>query len=344
MPSLSAFFFFALPLAGLAHSGGFSGLRPRHDLHARNNGSGGPQPAPQFKLVDLYQGKTFFDGWNFDTFDDPTHGLVKYQSREDAFSKNLAFVQDDNTTVLAVDDFTALPLNAPRDSVRISSKKSYDGGLFIADIFAMPHGCSVWPAYWTVGPDWPNNGEIDVIEGVNDPTSNQMTLHTSDGCTIPKNPPQGVQSLLATGTVINAQCAFVNGDNSGCAFVDNDPQSHGHGFNIIAGGVYAHLWTNDSIKIWYFPRDQIPKDINDKNPDPSSWPTPNAVFTNAQCDISQHFRQHQIVINTTLCGDFAGGAYPSSGCPGTCAEEVTNPQKFKFAKWKINYVAVYDFA
>ena len=48
-------------------------------------------------------------------------------------------------------------------SVRITSNKSYNSGLFIADFFSMPHGCSVWPAYWTVGPDWPNAGEIDII-------------------------------------------------------------------------------------------------------------------------------------------------------------------------------------
>lgn len=50
-------------------------------------------------------------------------------------------------------------------SVRIQTKKSYNGGLFIADFFAMPHGCAVWPAYWTVSSSatWPDGGEIDII-------------------------------------------------------------------------------------------------------------------------------------------------------------------------------------
>lgn len=35
-----------------------------------------------------------------------------------------------------------------------------------------------------VGPNWPSSGEIDIIEGVNDAAQNQMTLHTSPGCTV----------------------------------------------------------------------------------------------------------------------------------------------------------------
>lgn len=38
------------------------------------------------------------------------------------------------------------------------SPKTYTHGLFIADIQAMPYGCAVWPAFWSVGPNWPNDG------------------------------------------------------------------------------------------------------------------------------------------------------------------------------------------
>lgn len=31
---------------------------------------------------------------------------------------------------------------------------------------------------WTLGPNWPYNGEIDIIEGVNDAAYNIMSLHT----------------------------------------------------------------------------------------------------------------------------------------------------------------------
>lgn len=50
-------------------------------------------------------------------------------------------------------------------SVRISSPQTFNNGLFIADFQAMPWGCSVWPAYWSVGANaqWPLAGEIDII-------------------------------------------------------------------------------------------------------------------------------------------------------------------------------------
>ena len=217
-------------------------------------------------------------------------------------------------------------------SIRISSKKSYTGGLFIADFFAMPHGCSVWPAWWSVGPNWPNGGEIDVVEGVNNRTTNQMTLHTSDGCSLQNQTspdPNAKVNLATTSALISTQCASSGSNNDGCAFTDTNTNSYGHGFNIIAGGVFAHLWVNSSISIWHFPRTNIPSDIVAMQPNPSTWPSPAAVFTDGSCDINSHFQDHNLVIDTTLCGDFAGADYPNSGCPGTCAEAVADPTNFK---------------
>ena len=44
-----------------------------------------------------------------------------------------------------------------------------------------------WPAVWEVGDDWPNQGEVDILEGVNDQGPDQATLHTAAGCSMPKD-------------------------------------------------------------------------------------------------------------------------------------------------------------
>ena len=52
--------------------------------------------------------------------------------------------------------------------LRLTSTTTFNGGLFIADFARMPFGCSLWPAYWSYGVlDWPQDGEIDILEGVN---------------------------------------------------------------------------------------------------------------------------------------------------------------------------------
>jgi hypothetical protein len=121
-----------LLLAKLALAGKFkeSGLRPKHlhrPRHSTNEGQ-------VYELKDLYKGQNFlecvflclvlwsFDSlvstseWDFFTAEDPTHGNVNFQARDAAIRKNLAFVQPDGTAVLAVDDFSDVPVGGRRDS------------------------------------------------------------------------------------------------------------------------------------------------------------------------------------------------------------------------------------
>jgi hypothetical protein len=349
MRGLYAMFVLSLPLAGLAGSFSFSGLRsrPRHsslNMKKRNE---------PFQLKKLYEGQNFFDDWDFFTQPDPTNGLVVYQSREDAFKKKLAFVQPDNTVVLAVDNSTFLGKNEPRASVRISTKDTFNGGLFIADIYAMPHGCSTWPAYWSVSSTapWPNGGEIDVIEGVHNSDQNSMTLHTGPGCRVEAPPiPDDTNKIPATlalqSKLQTPNCDSSRPPNTGCSFLAQQTDTYGQNFNVIAGGIYAHLWQPDSIKIWYFPRCEIPDDILIKRPDPSTWPAPIAVFNTNQCDIPSHFHDHQLIFDITLCGDLAGATYgAATECTSkfpTCADAVMDPSNFQTAQWKIGSVAVYQ--
>ncbi|KAJ7581338.1 glycoside hydrolase family 16 protein [Mycena floridula] len=307
-----------------------------HDLIAKRQSVASK---PFYELIDMYQGKSFLDDWHFFTSADPTHGSVNYLSRQEAVDKGLARVHQ-NAFIMAVDD---IDLPSCRDkqgftftSVRISSKKKYNGGLFIADFQQAPFGCSVWPAWWSVGPSWPAGGEIDVLEGVNlGQNHNKMTLHTSAGCSLDR-------SARMTGKVVTTTCKSSGTNNNGCGVQDTDPRTFGRGFNQAGGGVFAHLWDHTGIQIWHFARDEIPADIIKKKPDPTNWPRPAAFFSSSKCDIRAHFHDHVLTLNIALCGDWAGATYTQGGqCPGTCASAVADPSNFSNAKFVVNYIAVY---
>jgi hypothetical protein len=165
-----------------------------------------------------------------------------------------------------------------------------------------------------------------------------MTLHTGPQCFIDENP-----TTPFSGNVLNTACASSSNDNTGCAFGDPDPSSYGPGFNKAGGGVYAHLWNKDGIKIWFFTRSSIPQDITSGRPDPSTWPTPVAFWSNTDCDMASHFIDHSLVIDTTLCGDWAGNSnvYGNSGCPGTCAGVVSKASNFESTSVLFNALAWY---
>lgn len=282
--------------------------------------------------------------WDFFTGTDPTGGNVNYQSKTDAQSKGLAYVNScDNSTVLAVDSTSTVTSGGQRDSVRITSQKSYNSGLFVIDASNMPVGCSTWPSFWTVGPNWPSAGEIDIIEGVNNQATNQMTLHsgTSQSCSIAKS---NSSTDHFTGQVLGTNCYSTQNADAGCGVEDTDTRSFGYGFNNADGGVFALLWDNSSgMSMWHFARADIPADLIAQTPNPSTWSTPAGFWSAQSCDISANFYDHQMVIDTTICGNWAGGsAYSSSGCPGTCSDMVANATNYVDAKWVINYVAVYQ--
>jgi len=203
----------------------------------------------------------------------------------------------------------------------------------------MPYGCSVWPAYWSVGDWWPDQGEMDIIEGVHNQLTNQYTLHSGPGCSLAEPVHNSVLSKLLSTT-----CTSSKHTNGGCAFRDNDPRSYGKNFNNVNGGVFAHLWTDTGVLIYRFFRGNIPSDITDKKPDPSGWGPPAAsfIFSPSSCNTRTHFFGHSLVLDICLCGDWGNPAYATSGCPGTCAEAVANSANLHTAKWEINYIAVYE--
>ena len=108
----------------------------------------------QYTLVkDYFQGG-FFDSFDFFDGADPTNGFVQYAGQDESLISSTA-----TKAVMRVSTEQSTPNGRP--SVRITSKESYETGLIILDLDHMPGGiCGTWPAFWTVGPNWPDDGEI----------------------------------------------------------------------------------------------------------------------------------------------------------------------------------------
>lgn len=99
--------------------------------------------------------------------------------------------------------------------------------------------------------------------------------------------------------------------------------------------MYATDWTSQHIKIWFFPRGNIPVDILSGKPDPNTWGIPQANFQGS-CDMDSHFSQQSLIFDTTFCGDWGGNVWSSdSTCSAlgpSCAGYVaSNPAVFKDA-------------
>ena len=266
---------------------------------------------------------------------------MQFVDQNTAQSRGL--ISTNNNAIYFGVDSTNVASGSGRQSVRLVSKKSYNHALVILDLAHMPAGCGTWPAFWTVGPNWPNAGELDIIEGANSQATNSMALHTGPGCS-------AVQNGNFSGYIQTPNCD-VNAPgqpyNAGCAIRSSNPGSYGSGFNQGQGGVYATEWSSDHISIWFFPRGAIPADMSSASPDPSNWGQPVASYGSGSCDIDQFFNNNLLVFDTTFCGYWAGKVWSSDPVCGskasTCQAFVqNNPSAFKEAYWSVNSLKVFQ--
>lgn len=309
--------------------------------HGKNSTSPhhGAGVSPNYGLVTSYQGSNFFDGWDFFTGPDPTNGFVQYVDQTTA--QNAGYISAGSSNVYIGADHTN---NAPngRQSVRISTKQAFTHGLFVVDLGHMPVGCGTWPAFWTLetGATWPTNGEIDIIEGVNTLTTNAMTLHTQQGCTMAGD------SRDMSGTVNTEDCWTGDpnqSNNAGCGVQATGTDTYGDGFNNAGGGVYAMEWQSTGIRMWHWQHSNVPSSLSNGSPDTTTFGQPLADFPNTNCNIDQFFSNHQIVFDLTFCGDYAGNVFTQQGCGSSCTDYVANnPNAFANAYWIVNSVKVYQ--
>ncbi|KDN39989.1 hypothetical protein RSAG8_08438, partial [Rhizoctonia solani AG-8 WAC10335] len=268
-----------------------------------------------FQLQEEIIGKQFYDAFNFDTFNDPTHGRVNFVDQGYAESNNLTYASDSKFVMRADSINLVKPGSRGRDSIRISSKKYYEDSVLVLDLTHMPTGCGTWPAFRTF---FTNDGRhrhhrrdqhSQLVSGA--------SLHTTPGCNM-TTPRQ------MTGVAESEECDSKKNQNSGCG-VNFGENSYGQGFNTGEGGWYAMRRTQDGISVWFWARNNysVPKDARHgkRSVQPENWGLPVADFPSNNYDMrSSHFGAYMIIFDLTLCGDWAGNQYPNSGCPGTCID------------------------
>jgi len=230
-----------------------------------------------------------------------------------------------------------------RNSVRLTSTDLYGlGSLIIIDTLHIPYGCSVWPAFWTLGPEttWPGSGEIDIIEAINEMQNNQVALHTTVGCF-------QANSTTQSGTTFETDCSTPQG----CDVAENKPNSYGESFVGAGGGVFALQYDASGINMWFFSRPDIPPIIQQATTssqmDTSTWGIPTASYPNSTCSIQTFFPPQQLVLLTTLCGVWAGvpSIYKSTCQTPTedCVADnvIGNGSNYLNAYWEVRYIRTY---
>jgi hypothetical protein len=142
--------------------------------------------------------------------------------------------------------------------------------------------------------------------------------------------------------------AISNDCDAGCSVGLYNSSSFGPEFNKAGGGWFVMQRTSTHVSVWLWHRDNpfVPLDVRFSlaHVDISKWGKPAAFFPNDTCDMAGFLTDHNILINLTLCGDWAGNAetYSSSGCPSTCIDHVNNePKSFAGAFFDFEALRIY---
>lgn len=374
-------------------------------------------PAGPYRLLERQEGANFFDFWTFYEGPDSagSNGYITYVSEARARILGIANVtmEKDDLDVYYDDEdddgenddtrrrrrrrqlkeeqpeepflymTTAPTPKGPRESIRLEGKRRFNRGLFIIDVRHMPQGCGVWPAFWmTDEANWPVNGEIDIVEGINYQNEAKTALHTTKQCDMDDVPVGTMSGTWDTAVGIpdgktgipdmtkrEARNCFVYDPhqwlNQGCVAIDTDGGSLGVPLNEKGGGVFALEWDpqNKHLRTWVFaPHTAVPENLvkairtahkpEDKRvmPDPDLWPTPYGYFPigeGTNCG-SYHFKNMRLVLNTAFCGSVAGNRFQldcknESKSFKTCNEYIkSEPEALLQAYWKIRGVYVYE--
>lgn len=247
---------------------------------------------------------------------------------------------------------------------RVEGKNVYNkSSLFIINIKRVPEACGAWPAFWAVGMpdsaaaqwgkdsynnpinmDWPNAGEIDMIELVNG-IHNHITLHTKKKCNSKRYVDGNEIKQPGQATDSNAYGTNDCNDNDGkdgCGVTAKG--FSGTDINKInktkdtsedSGCLMICEWRkNCYINVWMLKHSEDPKTdyykmnekIKTKQPikhsDLTKLPKPSARHELNNCrnekNEKEYFNNLHLVLNTTICGQWSGQQLWNTDNQGEC--------------------------
>ena len=325
----------------------------------REQGGVCPGSASAYRLEEAWIGGGDHSFFDLDTWDywyggvDPTGGPTEYVDHATAMANGL-LEEGDGWAVIRVgqpvrpETNTMVPgafqwVEGPqlRQSVRMTTKKSWRHFLLSVQYTHMPYGCGLWPALWfwcadvepregeseARCPAWPAGGELDVIEYSNVfYTKSSFHIGADEVCTL------DADAMAACGNFIDKNteqfhCETdyfpANGDFEwGCAPNQFESWPTAMYLNANPGAIVVE-WTEEAIKIWHFPLAQIPPDLLADDPKPASWNSTRLwsyfPFGNADCPGKDTIGAQNLVLNIATCGQWAGSnwrqAFDNSKAP-----------------------------
>lgn len=277
----------------------------------------------RYRLKWEARGASFFDDFEFDTVD-YNKGAAAYMNRSLAQKEGLVVAGDTHAIVRT----GATKEGHKRASVKLVSKRNWTHFLLAAKFAHVPFGDGVWPAFWMngAGGNWPNGGELDILEYANALTS-KVAMHTGtqnqcklDSYEVNKCGPFPDSNGMDYDCLTNYDSMKL-----GCGPTSNNGQRSGPRW-AESPGVIALEWTRELIRAFFIPEDELPSDLTSDSPRPDAWDKwviayfPMAASERRNpgtCKSPEKvLAGQQIILNIGLCGDWAGSLFfPSPMAP-----------------------------
>ncbi|KAM3502187.1 hypothetical protein MY11210_009144 [Beauveria gryllotalpidicola] len=306
-----------------------------------------------YTLSKTYDASNFLDEFEFQTSAINPGSIfwvpfINYQNKADALDKGLVSVQ--NGKIYLGVDSKKPSYREERPTVRVLSKNSFNQGLVITKFTHLPEPvCGGSPFFGTSGAGAYPDIKINMYEGLDLYPVKQVGIFTPGlGQCVEDQYNQTrysggdckVHVYAAGNRLLHRFCHFEQIQNK----IWGSPE----------GGIQALEWTSDAIKLYNWPIDAAPSNIESSNPDTSSWGTPSAQFIKPGCDTEKTLSNQRLDFSLGFCGsellwssDYADDNYGPTCSVITgqksCHGHVANkPQAFENYYFEVENIRIFQ--